>query len=202
MSYTHYPGLFDLRLGASPRTPGIHLSGIIRAIAQRIGELKMDTGEAPLKEALRGQHHGEHDLHMRFAVGFAWEEWICHQIRHEVEAMGGELLHQPGEYALDGIVGTPDAVELRPDNQVVVHECKATWMSSNKQLLWIYIAQVQAYCWLAGSTKASVHVLHVNGDYKGMAPRYYRHDLEWERDEIEAAWRNIVAHKHLAVPEE
>src|SRR5678816_1639945 len=87
-----------------PRSPGIHVSTVLRMIAQENGYLK--------RELLRPEEFGLVDLHekrnndewwaslppdvqLKICMGLAWEQWYLPQLE-------GVLGH-PGEMLVDGI---------------------------------------------------------------------------------------------------
>jgi hypothetical protein len=169
------------------RSSGIHVSGIIQILAA--------------KHNISYPQSSEVERQMRFAVGFAWEEWLVKQIPG--------LIHQPGPYQLDGVWMSPDGV-TNDDLGLLLHEMKATWTSMTKpiqdRITWLW--QVMSY--LAGisatfgekCTRAVIHPLYLNGDYKeNRHPVYQPVMLEFEWSEIEKNWELMLAYRDQAKEE-
>jgi hypothetical protein len=170
------------------RSSGIHVSGIIKVLSAKHG---VSYPESSITER-----------QTRFAVGFAWEEWLVKQIPG--------LIHQPGPYQLDGVWMNPDGV-TNDDIGVLLHEMKATWTSAAKpiqdRIMWLW----QCMSYLAGvsatfgekCTRAVIHPLYMNGDYKeNRHPIYAPVMLEFEWGEIEKNWELMLAYKEQAKAEE
>lgn len=222
-------GDLDLRRGALPRSPGIHLSGIIRPLAIHLKCFdEEDEGLDSLIARLGSEGTvggGSSDVLCRIAAGLAFEDWIVKQIPG--------LKYHPGERCVDGIYMTPDAKESinvayvcsscgtsmderqreydldcrcggswSSKGTPVIHEFKLTWRSAAKPPPVYWDWQSASYCRAEGATRAVLHAYHVNGDYKtGRRPMYIKHTRDWEPGEMDGIWRMIVGHKHLAVPE-
>lgn len=190
---------------AHVRSPGVHISGIIRAIMQRIGKLQPDdiTDEMPL----------------RMAVGMAWENWVVGLEQAQTE---WKIEWQPGEWECDGIFGTPDGIGevtrytaeiqkggwIKKGQQVYrcLDEFKATWKSEHKrkdiaaESLWMW--QLAASCYVLGLEYARLHVLWVNGDYRPPAPKYFVYLLKFERGDLDKFWRDtVMVNRGIAVAE-
>src|SRR5437588_9437146 len=76
------------------------------------------------------------------SMGFVWEDLVAQSL---APMLGGEIV-RPGELELDGIVGTPDGLNL---SGMAVEETKATWRSSRRSIetdYWSWLAQIKAYC--------------------------------------------------------
>jgi hypothetical protein len=197
----------DLRT-PHPRTAGIHLSGILRPLAFSMGFLdkKWDTGETveELIERTPADQLGLDGNLMRMTLGSSVEDWIARQLI----IMRPGFIHQPGEFVLDDIIGTPDGVEC-DDEGMMAHEIKGTFKSSRKpvieQKLWIW----QGACYLRilsehfheRITRCMFHPFYIRGDYSGIDPQYLPALVVFEWEEIESYWNVVVANKHLAVPE-
>ncbi len=87
------------------RSPGLHLSDITKSmlLTARLAKWKEDKDPDPVKRQ------------MQFEKGFLWERIIQSclrtQMERDIQASNG-LLYRPGEYKVDGVIGTPDAVNI------------------------------------------------------------------------------------------
>lgn len=179
------------------RTPGLHLSTIIRAMAIEGGLLKTELiEELGLVEA----HTIVDPIAItRICMGLAWEEWYMpNQLKNVVD--------HPGELHLDGIYLTPDGESIDyvltakgPRHITVIHEVKCTYKSvrtvgdiyTEKELFrqWMWLAQLKAYCKAAKATIGYLHVLFVCGDYTypiRPVPMVFR--IEFEQAELDKNW--------------
>lgn len=201
----------DLRTPYS-RTPGVHLSGILRPLGFKLGYLdkKWDTGET-IDEIIARTPADELGLDgnlMRLVLGGSIEDWIARQLT----LIRPGFIHQPGEYILDGIICTPDGVEcveVEGQGMMLLHEIKGTFKSSRKpvveQKMWI----IQGACYLRvlseffheQMTRCVYHPFYIKGDYTGIDPQYLPTLVIFEWEEILSYWNVVVGHKHLAVPE-
>lgn len=193
--------------GSGKRTPGVHLSGILRPLAFSLGWLdkKWDTEETiPELISRCGDDPGQNGNLMRLVLGMAVEEWLAKQLT----STRSGFVHQPGEFSLDDIYGNPDGLECDGDGYLV-HEIKGTHKSSRKpvqdQSLWIW--QGACYCRILSEhfkeriTRCIFHPFYIRGDYSGIEPKYCPTLVVWEWEEIMSMWAVVVEHKHLAVPE-
>jgi hypothetical protein len=182
------------------RSPGVHVSGIIRCIATEAGLLNANTvEELSLIEVIPSTRFLDPVVALRVSIGLAWESWYIPNI------LGPEgVVDHPGEWECDGIYMSPDGEEVativvdrKPKHVIKVHEVKATYKSTNTvgeteedlhaQFLWM--AQLKAYCRGANTRWADLHVLFLNGDYKyPLQPRKKRFRLEFEQYEIDENW--------------
>lgn len=188
------PGRFSLRAGCAARSSGVHVSGIIRDIARMLGKIK--DGEGDLDDMILDSgpvQKGDCGTFVRVALGMAWEDWIS---RHLPDMIRGV------ELELDGIYGTLDGLVETPEGSVV-HEFKVTWKSSKQEIekQWLWITQVKAYCYMAMTTEAVLHVLWVNGDYQGGGPAYEDYRLVFGVEELESVWRMLRNRRDKVKPE-
>src|SRR5487761_2558887 len=141
-----------LHSNGSFRSAGVHLSAILRHIALRTGILdkRYEVNDLDSENA-----------RTRFALGFAWEEWLCRHLPF--------VNHQPGQVWWDGIIGSPDGIDA---TTLTIHEFKLTWKSCatpvTEQLLWLW--QVMGYCSMLGKqlgepvTNCVIHPVYLAGD--------------------------------------
>lgn len=173
----------------TPRTPGIHVSGVIRAIAIEAGILPQEwTDDLSLCDV---REIKDEVALLRISIGLAWEEWYIPQI------LGPELevVDHPGEYCVDGIYCSPDGESLScvfTDNKyrLTMHEVKATYKSTNTvgdvRGEWLWLTQIKAYCKARGTRFAMLHVLFLCGDYKfPITPQLKHWAIEFEQEEID-----------------
>jgi hypothetical protein len=99
------------------RSPGLHLTDITKAMLIEAGLAKWKTDPDPNKRK------------MQFEKGFLWERIIQHclkiQMEKDIKASDG-LLYRPGEYTANGVIGTPDALNIA---EGCLEEWKATAIS-------------------------------------------------------------------------
>lgn len=165
----------QLRLPLSQgRSPGIHVSSLIRCIALETGVLDAKWAEDLSLVDVREITDPESIL--RISIGMAWDEWYSQQFDW--------IAGHPGEMQLDGIYMTHDGESIdvlrteRQDRHVIaLHEFKATYKSVNTvwrpdlgwdQSLnsqWMWLTQCMAYCKALETTIAYLHVLFLCGDY-------------------------------------
>ena len=198
----------DIRGEGLPRTAGVHLSGILRRLAFMNGwmDKKWDTEET-LEELITRTPADEIGLNgnlMRLVLGMSVEEWIAKQL----VALRPGFIHQPGEYSLDDILGTPDGIEF-DDEGIIIHEIKGTHKSAKKPITEqrLYIWQGACYLRMVSeyfhekAVRCMFHPFFIRGDYSGIDPLYLPQLVIFEWEEILSMWNVVVEHKHLAVPE-
>lgn len=202
-----------------PRTPGVHESGLIRAMAVQYGILdkKWITEEIELIEVegdgLAWWNGLDEDSKIRMSIGLAWEAWYLPQIPG--------VTWQPGELCIAGIYATPDghslefiAVEQRQKVILAIHEVKTTSKSTNtvgdlnipNPKNWIWLTQAKIICAAAGTTVVYVHILYLYGDYtRPYKPQLHIWRIEFEHSELEAAVARLCeyrdAHVGITAPE-
>lgn len=182
----------------APRGHGIHVSGIIRAIALEMGFLKKEWAEELSLVDVR--EITDPVAVLRISIGLAWESWYIPQI---LESRG--VIDHPGELNIQGIYATHDgesldSVMITPERSVlapVVHEIKATYKSTRTvgDLTgeWMWLAQVKAYCKGLETRFARVHVLFLCGDYsKPIRPLLKEWFIEFEQSEIDSTWETMM----------
>lgn len=90
------------------RTPGLHLTDITKAMLLEAGLKKWKDEPDPIKKQ------------MQFQKGFLWERIIGHIL---AVADRSTVLYRPGEYETDGVLGTPDAIN-------VTYNCLEEWKAT------------------------------------------------------------------------
>jgi len=103
----------------------------------------------------------------------------------------------PGELELDSIYGTPDAYRTRGEVRKVV-EIKLPWMSSKNDpwpkrtakadSFFRFRMQIMAYCKMADTDLAELHVNFINGDWKSFYPTYKVWGLRFTKGELNQNW--------------
>lgn len=178
------------------RSPGIHLSSIIKDMLITAGVERKVKGRALTRE----------EQHLIFQRGFLWErmvaefveteEWLKREVegaasRH-LTAGVAELpstLVRPGECALDGIYMTPDALNM---TEYAIEEWKATAMRfrgfsiEERRPEWLW--QAGAYAAIFGMTKTIIRVWHVSDNVLNSLL------FTWTPEEIRENWSRIKGH--------
>lgn len=191
------------------RSPGLHLSGIIRGIALAMGWLNEKYDKQELSNKIL------------IAIGLAWEEWVTKNIHREVT-------YHPPEVEVDGIYLTLDGftnfdeleyskvfTQTAPDDfaYLWVNEFKTTHKSSRglgdpevafrdkKWFMWM--AQIKGYCRAMDTRWAQLHALFMRGDHRFgngniPLPEYRTWAFEFTQWEIQENWEMMLRNKHLA----
>ncbi len=194
-----YP--IDLLNYGPPRTPGLHLSTILRAMAVHTGVFK-DDPESDLDYLIPNLDPlsvGKSGPLMRCIMGFAWENWLSTYVLKQAR-------FHPGEFLLDGIIGTPDCIEEDLD-WLTLHEIKWTFKSSSppfsKHLQWLY----QGACYMkmvSTAYKTPVkdmrlvyHPCFVKGNYRGIDTEYSPVEVRLEEREVDGVWDVVSENRSL-----
>lgn len=162
---------------AAPRSEGLHLSSIYGAIMQ---ELEPEKYGGPM------------DWN-RVMTGVAFERSLEQALAgmHQSQYPG---ITRPGEFWLDGVVGTPDGLDTMADPPRL-YEYKCTWksgrypLSDRRFLAWLM--QMKGYLHMMRLQHATLIALFVNGDYeKGKFGQPYLRafDLEFSLQELRDNW--------------
>lgn len=197
--------------GGLVRSPGVHVSGLIRAMAIDYGLLdrKWVPEDFDLKDITEDGTESEawwasldEDSQVRMAIGMAWEQWYLPRIP--------SITHQPGELYLNGIYLTLDGESKdilitersrRTLEIVAVHEVKTTSKSINttgdlsqpNPKNWLWLTQCKAYCKARGTRVLYLHILYIYGDYSyPMRPKLHVWRIEFTQQEIDDAWSLIL----------
>lgn len=175
---------------AEGRSAGIHVSGLIRAIATEQGILKPEWCEELSLSDVR--EITDPVAVLRISLGLAWEA-------HYIPIMGNIVDH-PGEMQLDGIYMTHDGESidsvLSPKGRktvLIVDEVKATYKSTktvgDMTGQWMWLTQCMAYCKALGTRFARLHVLFICGDYSyPISPLLKCWQIEFTQEEIDMRW--------------
>jgi hypothetical protein len=155
------------------RSAGLHVSAIINDIMNKSG-LRDSNG------------YTREDLDAFAIFGRIWERYLA-------ETMFRPPRYQRiGEVELDGIVGSPDAVDVEDGS---VHEYKCTWKSSKtpiEQFNW-YWWQIKAYCWMIGSNEAVLYPVFINGDWKPPKPvANIKYRATFSNGELKDNWNMLL----------
>lgn len=166
---------YDIDLGSlvlseeqlASRSPGLHVSSIINHISTTLGRRDNDFTEAELN---------------RFAtIGRLWEAQLAQALfrppRYE----------RIGELEKDGIVGSPDALDLE---DLAVMEFKVTWKSAKRPIesfreFWW---QQMAYCAMTGFERSRLYVFYVCGNYAPPVPFAKAYNAAFTAQELRANW--------------
>jgi hypothetical protein len=197
--------------GGPPRTEGIHLSKVIRAIALESNILDKKYMDGLELEEVTGQSEEwwkalDPGSLTRICIGLAWDAWY-------LPNLGMEVVPAPGEMDVDGIYMTPDGESLdiiRVGNDInhelAIHEVKATYKSTNTvgdmSTQWMWLTQMKGYCKGAGCRVGYMHPLHLCGDYKyPITPQIGPHKgrnscfrIEFTQEEIDESWDLITGY--------
>lgn len=165
-----------------PRLPGVHVSDVIKHIV-KVGGLRKTEG------------YTDDDLAEFGIFGRVWEHHLA------------LTLFQPPRYErvgvveLDGILGSPDAVDF---DEYAVAEFKMAWASCSEidkatdkaaalksKFPW-YIWQIASYCHMLSMVRARLVVAFVNGNYKPPKPCTRQYSIIFTAAELTQHWRNLV----------
>jgi len=181
--------LDDLLLEASPpRSPGLHLSTIIRSIMRDLEPKKYADGPVnPL--------YTDPGFTFERVLEIAWAS------RHAG-------MFRPGEFEKDGIACSPDYIDLSGPDPVLIESkmtemsmincecqertCALVHLTDSKFRKWLW--QIAAYLHVMGMTKARLHALWMRGDYKKVRRDYGVWEITFEPAELEATWALLVNH--------
>ena len=157
----------DLSLSTG-RSPGLHVSQIYSDLE--------DILFAPRKT----------DNPLWSQLGFVWEILLESAFK---KALG----IRPGEYTLDGIIGSPDGVNYRDG---YIEELKVSWKSAKRPIesIWRYMTQVKAYLKMTGLRVVRFRVFYVNGFYDGEGPYYRDCFITFTQEEIDNNWEMLNSH--------
>jgi hypothetical protein len=164
-------------------TDKVHVSEVIRWVDNRVihrGQRKPYEDLSPNERKRMGNY---------VSVGYAWEDLLAQSL---APVFGGEYV-RTGEIELDGIVGTPDGLEL---TGLAIDETKATWKSSRRSIetdYWAWWVQIKAYCFMLKVNKATLRTFFINGDYRESGPQIKMWEVEFSDRELLDNWALITA---------
>lgn len=201
MTSVEIPTELFLPPSKTPRSEGIHVSAIIRAIATETGILKPEWAEELSLVDVR--RITDPVAVLRISIGLAWEQYYIPEILGP--AMG--VIDHPGEMQVDGVYMTHDGESLdvivtegKDTFTPVVHEIKATYKSTRTvgdlsgQFMWL--AQMKAYCKGLGCRHAFMHTLFLCGDYSyPIKPLLKKWLVTFTQEEIEDNWELLMRYK-------
>lgn len=162
------------------RSGGLHLSHVIKSIMEEsYGVFK---GDGMDEQALEGYR----------TAGFLFEHGL-----YEV-MLRDENVHRIGEIERDGIVMTPDAVNLTRGRGL---ESKCTFRSMNNDIMdttgefMEWHMQMMAYGGALGMLAWDLWVMFMCGDYrKNRRPTPKHWEIEYEQEEVDQNWKRIINH--------
>lgn len=185
-----------------PRSPGIHLSKVTRAIAleskildEKWGkDLSLEEVSANGPEWWASQ---DRDSQVRMAIGMAWEAWYAPLLEG--------VAYQPGEMCLNGIFMTPDGESIdflygkKEEYELAIHELKTTSKSlrrmGNLSGEWLWLAQCKGYAKAQKALIVYLHVLFLCGDYSyPITPKLVCWRIEFTQDEIDESWEIVTGY--------
>lgn len=184
----------NIKLPDTPRTPGVHLSSIIRCIAQETGILKTELLEDISLTDFRTIT--DTVALLRISIGLAWEQYYIPTI--------ADVVDHPDEMQVDNILMNCDGesvtvivTQRRKGIILHVHEIKATYKSTRTVGLfenqWMWMAQLKAYCRAKRTRHGKMHVLFLCGDYKWpIRPMLKIFDVEFTQQELDENWDLMV----------
>lgn len=205
MKVERYPLPLPVPQSRAPRTPGIHVSSVIRNLGILNGALKLEEAAVLSLVEVGSQQEWWDGLkpgdQLRIAMGLAWEEWYIPQL-----AVFGVVDH-PGEMELDGIYLTHDGESLdlfvtETDENLyllAVHEVKLTYKSRKTvgdfSTQWLWTTQIKAYCKAKGTNIAFIHVTYACGDYSyPITPMRDVWRIEFSQEELDETWEIITGY--------
>jgi len=173
----------DLPLCGSgvPRSEGLHVSKIIHDLADELG-----FGNKPSKSS---RSIDESMLNKMGEIGFMWEDVLS-------RVFGDRLGDRPGEIEDDGIIMSPDGINVDDGGDLILEEYKFTWRSDRRLPMenWVWMAQTKAYCRAIGATAVVFRVLYCCGDYTPPFPKYYEYKITFTYRDLEENWSMILNH--------
>lgn len=171
------------------RSKGVHVSGIIKVIAE--------------KRKLYKSGDDVDDMPTVVLLGTAFEEAAARLYR--------DMYWQPGESSRDGIIGSPDGrsqmlAPLGTLRWAVLDEFKFTYKSRRTRqdirAEQTWMIQIMSYLYMLGWDHARLHVLWACNDYvMPFRPVYIRYLLRFTQEELERNWAMMLKYKQFAVRE-
>lgn len=162
------------------RSPGVHLTQVIRDMAEVSG-IGKDSGFL------------EEDLAWFACGGHLWEHVFDNAHKQAIDR--GDLI-SPGEFFLDGVFATPDRVDL---SRPALIELKCRWQSSRKfenleKNYWCELTQLRCYCHMLGILEGDLIIFFLVGDWRPPIPCVRGVNLKFTDFELEETWMQILGH--------
>jgi hypothetical protein len=182
------------------RSPGTHLSAVIKRLRIKLGELRLTSNDA-------------------FAMfGFIFELLVEKALAAYL-SFNQEDMIEPGEQCCDRIYMTPDRFNPFLGKNGRVFEYKASWLSLGgsktkpsifidgdrengldvevfQERFWYWLIQLMAYCRALGTREGAIVALLINGDYTFRppygGPQFLCITFEFTEAEIEENWELVV----------
>lgn len=178
---------------SEPRSPGIHLSGVIRDLEKVLGVDRQDF------ESMSAEQQA---LMIRYReMGFMWESIVESVFkRRMIERLpeSDKFIRQQ-EVEAGGIFMTLDGIYV--PNWTLL-EYKATWRSARKVEdfegeFWSWLVQAKCYCHAIDAQEVDFFVFFVNGDYKPPAPKTISVNVKFHPNEIRDTWLMVSNHAEV-----
>ena len=173
---------FPAQCSGLPRSPGLHLSTVIRVMEQALHGPRKPSGW--MMDETR-------------EVGFIWEDLLSLVL---AQRQVPEPL-RPEEIVVDGIAMSPDGIGLW-EGHVVLEEYKCTWASINNRspdTHWPWLVQSKSDCRAIHVNQVIFRILDLMGDYKGSGPLYRAYLLTYTDRDLEENWQMVLNHKQMAL---
>lgn len=172
------------------RSPGIHVSDIIKVLKDKIPGIGgstsyPDTDVNEMSSSARAQ------LHSYFILGLAWEEVVLNTLHLQYG-----VDKAPPEQVVDGIVLNPDGLWLAHPVSPRIIECKFTFKSlrtSKPESVWDWKVQTMAYCKGWGINTVEFRNMYAAGDYReNRKPTPFLRVMEYTQEEIDSNWEMML----------
>lgn len=186
------------------RSIGVHVSDIIRCLAQESGLLAIDHLEDLSLISIKDLNSLPIGTLLRIHFGLAWERYYLPLLPN--------VQDHPSERCVDDIFMSPDGLELthfivmmKNVWHTLVHEVKCTSKSINtvgnlsttaKKSQFMWLTQLKSYCRAVGARRAILHVLFLYGNYKRpFEPCLWKYNIEFTPQEIRENWLMVTEYK-------
>jgi hypothetical protein len=183
-----------------PRSPGLHMSTLLKVLYPHQNEAKT----AKMDDA--GKAEAEKQLRLYGMLGLAFEdraELALLSLAEEDDWPWYAL--RPGEISIDGVAGSPDILLVPKDEGGEVRELsiKLTWKSSNDLPLEegedqfpmkfnYYIGQCKAYAKGLDTTASVLVCYFACGTWRPAMPQMLGWEFEFSRQEIDEEWDALM----------